>query len=214
MENLNESLSCNCPLHWWGNRLMKRIFDIVFSMLFLVTVFPFIWLVVAVMTKCTMPGPVFFVQKRTGWRGRTFNCYKFRSMRVNAEADSLQATRYDRRVTRWGHVLRKTSLDETPQFLNVLLGDMSIVGPRPHMLKHTDMYTELIDGYMLRHLVKPGITGWSQVHGFRGETKKLVAMRNRVKYDFWYIRHWSFSLDLYIIIKTIKTVFGLEKNVF
>lgn len=202
------------PLDCWGNRLLKRCFDVIFSLIFLCTLFPVILILVFCITECTMPGHLFFVQKRTGTQGKVFYCYKFRSMRKNKEADIMQATRFDRRITRWGHILRKTNLDETPQFFNVLIGNMSLVGPRPHMLKHTEMYSELIDGYMQRHLVKPGITGWSQIHGFRGETKKLAMMTNRVKYDLWYIRNWSFSLDLYIIAKTVKNIFIREKNAY
>ena len=133
-------------------------------------------------------------------------------MRKNEHSDVLQATKGDSRITRWGKIMRKTSLDETPQFINVLLGDMSVVGPRPHMLKHTEEYTALIDGYMLRHEVKPGVTGWSQIKGFRGEIKQLKDMENRLKSDLWYIRNWHFLLDLYIILKTVTICFGNDKN--
>lgn len=133
-------------------------------------------------------------------------------MKVNSDADRMQATKGDVRVTRWGSILRKTNLDETPQFVNVLLGDMSIVGPRPHMLKHTEEYSQLINKYMVRHFVKPGITGWSQVSGFRGETKQLSDMENRIKNDIWYIEHWSFGLDVYIIYKTVANIVHGEKT--
>ncbi len=202
------------PLSRLGNQVLKRSFDIVFSFLFLCTLFPFIWLVVGTVTKCTMPGPVFFRQKRNGLGDKEFYCYKFRSMRLNADADVVQATENDPRVTRWGHFLRRSSLDETPQFLNVLRGDMSIVGPRPHMLKHTEEYSKLINKYMVRHYVKPGITGWSQVSGFRGETKALDDMENRIRNDIWYIEHWSFMLDLYIIYKTVANALRGEKNAY
>ena len=209
---MDKELSSSCLLknkwYWW----LKRGFDIVFSLCFLCFVFPFVLLVVFIVTQCTMPGKLFFVQKRTGLNGRTFKCYKFRSMRKNEHSDVLQATKGDRRITRWGKIMRKTSLDETPQFINVLLGDMSVVGPRPHMLKHTEEYTVLIDGYMLRHEVKPGVTGWSQIKGFRGEIKQLKDMENRVKSDLWYIRNWNFLLDLYIILKTVTICFGNDKN--
>lgn len=191
------------PLNRVRNKLLKRGFDIAFSVVFLCTVFPIVLLVVAIVTECTMPGPIFFVQKRNGLNDKVFKCYKFRSMRVNGDSDRLQATRDDPRITRWGHILRKLNIDEMPQFINVLLGDMSIVGPRPHMIKHTEEYSKLISKYMVRHFVKPGITGWSQINGFRGETKKLVDMQNRIKYDIWYIEHWTFALDLYIIYRTI-----------
>ncbi|HIZ00843.1 MAG TPA: undecaprenyl-phosphate glucose phosphotransferase [Candidatus Bacteroides merdipullorum] len=202
------------PLSRLGNQVLKRSFDIAFSLLFLCTLFPAIWLVVAVVTKSTMPGPVFFRQKRNGLDDKEFYCYKFRSMRVNTEADNVQATRDDPRVTRWGHFLRRSNLDETPQFFNVLRGDMSIVGPRPHMLKHTEEYSKLINKYMVRHYVKPGITGWSQVSGFRGETKALGDMENRIRNDIWYIEHWSFMLDLYIIYKTLANAIRGEENAY
>lgn len=209
---MDKELSSSCLLknkwYWW----LKRGFDIVFSLCFLCLVFPFVLLVVFIVTQCTMPGKLFFVQKRTGLNGRTFKCYKFRSMRKNEHSDVLQATKGDSRITRWGKIMRKTSLDETPQFINVLLGDMSVVGPRPHMLKHTEEYTALIDGYMLRHEVKPGVTGWSQIKGFRGEIKQLKDMENRLKSDLWYIRNWHFLLDLYIILRTVTICFGNDKN--
>lgn len=191
------------PLSRAENRLAKRLFDIAFSGLFLCTLFPLIFLFVAAGIKLTMPGPIFFRQKRNGLNDREFYCIKFRSMRVNAEADSVQATRDDPRKTRFGNFLRHTSLDEMPQFINVLLGDMSVVGPRPHMLRHTEEYSRLIDKYMVRHFVKPGITGWSQVTGFRGETRELSQMEGRVRGDIWYIEHWSLWLDLQIICKTV-----------
>ena len=120
----------------------------------------------------------------------------------------------DCRTTRWGHILRMTNIDETPQFINVLLGDMSVVGPRPHMVKHTEEFSRIIDGFMIRHTVKPGITGWSQMNGLRGEIRSLIDMRLRVKYDIWYIRHWSFYLDLYIIVKTFFKCFGNDSNAY
>lgn len=194
------------------NQILKRGFDIVFSLCFLCLVFPFVLLFVFIVTECTMPGKLFFVQKRTGLNGKTFKCYKFRSMRKNPQAEEKQATKGDDRVTRWGYIMRKTSLDETPQFINVLMGDMSIVGPRPHMLKHTDEFTELVDGYMLRHQVKPGVTGWSQVNGYRGEIRKVEDLENRVKFDLWYIDHWNFLLDLRIIFKTVTLCFGNDSH--
>lgn len=213
---LNEGKMCaelsECALKNEWNRILKRGFDIVFSLCFLCLVFPFVLVLVFIVTQFTMPGKLFFVQKRTGLNGKTFKCYKFRSMKKNAFADELQATKGDERITRWGQIMRKTSLDETPQFINVLLGDMSVVGPRPHMLKHTKEYTELIDGYMLRHEVKPGLTGWSQIKGWRGEIKQLSDMENRVKYDLWYINNWHFSLDFYIILKTITLCLGNDEN--
>ena len=148
------------PLAQPENRLAKRLFDIVFSLLFLCTIFPIIFIIIGLAIKITSPGPIFFKQKRSGEENKEFWCYKFRSMRVNKDSDKVQATLNDPRKTRLGNFMRKTSIDELPQFINVLLGDMSVVGPRPHMLKHTEEYSKLIDKYMVRHLVKPGITGW------------------------------------------------------
>ena len=196
------------------NRVIKRTFDIVFSLTFLCTLFPIVLLVVAVITKITMPGPLFFRQKRNGLNDKVFYCIKFRSMKVNDDADKVQATKDDPRKTKWGNIMRKTNIDELPQFINVLLGDMSVVGPRPHMLKHTEEYSQLIDKYMVRHFVRPGITGWSQVTGFRGETKELSQMEGRVKGDIWYIEHWTFWLDLYIIFKTIANAIRGEKEAY
>lgn len=197
-----------------GNRVLKRGFDIVFSLAFLVFLFPFIFLIVAAITKITMPGPIFFRQKRNGLNGREFYCLKFRSMKQNDEADTLQATHNDPRITRWGKIMREKSIDEFPQFWNVLKGDMSVVGPRPHMKKHTEEYRKIIDKYMIRHWVKPGITGWSQVNGFRGETKEISKMEGRIYGDIWYIENWSFGLDLYIIYKTVASMFHHKKNAF
>lgn len=192
------------PLSLLENRLIKRAFDIGFSALFLCTLFPLIYIVVGIIIKTTSPGPILFRQQRNGEDGRTFWCYKFRSMKVNKESDTLQATLNDPRKTRFGTFLRHSSIDEMPQFINVLLGDMSVVGPRPHMLKHTQEYSELINRYMVRHFIKPGITGWAQVTGFRGETRELWQMEGRVEQDIWYLEHWTFTLDLYIIYKTVR----------
>ena len=202
------------PLAQPENRLAKRLFDIVFSLLFLCTIFPIIFIIIGLAIKITSPGPFFFKQKRSGEENKEFWCYKFRSMRVNKDSDKVQATLNDPRKTRLGNFMRKTSIDELPQFINVLLGDMSVVGPRPHMLKHTEEYSKLIDKYMVRHLVKPGITGWAQVTGFRGETKELWQMEGRVERDIWYLEHWTFMLDLYIIYKTVKNAVKGEKEAY
>ncbi len=196
------------------NRFVKRLFDILFSGLFLCTFFPIIYVIVGIAIKVSSPGPIFFKQKRTGINGRDFWCYKFRSMRVNADADKRQATLNDPRKTKLGNFLRRTSLDELPQFINVFRGDMSVVGPRPHMLKHTEQYTQLIDKYMVRHLVKPGITGWAQINGFRGETSELWQMEGRVKLDIWYIEHWTPTLDLFIIYRTVRNAIHGEKEAY
>lgn len=196
------------------NRCLKRSFDIVFSSVFLVTVFPFLYIILGISIKLSSPGPVFFRQKRTGKEGREFYCIKFRTMRVNQEADSVQATKDDCRITKIGAFMRKTNLDEMPQFINVLKGNMSIVGPRPHMLKHTEIYAPLIDRYMVRHFAKPGITGWAQVSGFRGETKELTEMEERIKRDMWYIENWTFWLDIKIIFLTVYNMFNGEEKAY
>jgi putative colanic acid biosynthesis UDP-glucose lipid carrier transferase len=195
------------------NKLIKRFFDIVLSLIFLIPtalMIPFILLII----KIQSPGPIFFKQKRTGLDGKEFEMLKFRSMHVNKDADKVQATKDDPRKYPFGNFMRKSNIDELPQFLNVLKGDMSIVGPRPHMLAHTEQYSQLIDKYMVRHFVKPGLTGWAQVTGFRGETKELWQMEGRVKRDIWYIEHWSVWLDIRIIWMTAKTVFIHDKNAY
>ena len=202
------------PLELLENRILKRTFDIVCAALFLCTIFPFIYIVVGIAIKMNSPGPVFFKQKRSGEDGKEFWCYKFRSMRVNTQCDTLQATEHDPRKTKIGEIIRRTSIDELPQFINVLKGDMSIVGPRPHMLKHTKEYSQLINKFMVRHFVKPGITGWAQVTGYRGETKELWQMEGRVIRDIWYIEHWAFLLDLYIIYKTVYNAIHGEKEAY
>ena len=201
------------PLQNSVNRVVKRLFDICFSIVFLIPtalIFPFVFIII----KIQSPGPLFFRQKRTGLDGKDFEMLKFRSMHVNKDADKIQATKDDPRKYPFGNFMRKSNIDELPQFLNVLKGDMSIVGPRPHMLLHTEMYSELIDKYMVRHFVKPGLTGWAQVTGFRGETKELWQMEGRVKRDIWYMEHWSIWLDIRIIWMTVKTFFVHDKNAY
>lgn len=203
----------NNPLDSPINQALKRGFDIVFSGAFLL-VSPLIFIPIALAIKLSSPGPVFFRQKRTGYLGNEFTCLKFRTMRVNANADKVQASKNDPRKTRLGDFLRRTSLDELPQFINVFLGDMSIVGPRPHMLKHTEDYSKLINKYMMRHLIKPGITGWAQVSGYRGQTEQLWQMEGRVEHDIWYIEHWSFLLDIKIVIRTVVNAIKKDENAF
>ena len=202
------------PLSNPVNAFIKRFFDILASLLFLVLIYPFVWCFVAIGTSLSSPGPILFKQKRTGYKGRPFTMYKFRSMKVNADADKLQATADDPRKTKFGDFLRRTSIDELPQFINVLKGDMSIIGPRPHMELHTEMYTKLVDEYLVRHMVKPGLTGWAQVNGCRGETKTTEAMADRVRYDIWYIEHWTLGLDMKILLKTIAQILGGDKQAY
>lgn len=201
------------PLSITTNKLTKRLFDVTVSIISCICMIPIIP-IIAIIIKIQSPGPIFFKQERTGFAGKTFFCYKFRSMHVNKDADLEQATENDPRKFAFGNFMRKTNIDELPQFWNVLRGDMSIVGPRPHMLHHTEIYSELIDKYMVRHFCKPGITGWAQVTGFRGETKELWQMEERVERDIWYIEHWTFMLDIKIIYKTIKSVIIPDKHAY
>ena len=191
----------------------KRCFDIVFSLVACVAIALFIP-IIALIIKLQSRGPIFFVQDRTGKYGRTFRCLKFRTMRTNGECNIRQCTKHDPRVFPFGRFLRRTNLDELPQFFNVLMGDMSIVGPRPHMLYHTHYYSKRIPQYMSRHLVRPGITGWAQVTGFRGETSELWQMEERVRRDMWYINHWSLWLDLRIMVMTVKTIFVRDEMAY
>jgi putative colanic acid biosynthesis UDP-glucose lipid carrier transferase len=197
-----------------GNLFKKRMFDIVFSSL--VILFILSWLVplISLIIKLESKGPIFFRQQRSGRDNLPFWCYKFRSMTVNQHSDHLQASRDDMRITKVGAFLRKTSLDELPQFFNVFIGDMSVVGPRPHMLKHTEQYSALISKYMVRQFLKPGITGWAQVNGYRGETKDTDLMAKRVEYDIYYMENWSRMMDIKIIFMTIINVFKGDQNAF
>lgn len=201
------------PLTSMGNRAAKRAFDIFVSGIICLCMLPFIP-IIALCIKIQSPGPIFFKQARTGLNGQTFQCLKFRSMHVNKDADKAQATKNDPRKFAFGNFMRKTNIDEFPQFINVLKGDMSIVGPRPHMLHHTEIYGSLIDKYMVRHFSKPGITGWAQVTGYRGETKELWQMEERIRRDIWYIENWSFWLDIRIILMTAKSIIFPDKNAY
>jgi putative colanic acid biosysnthesis UDP-glucose lipid carrier transferase len=203
------------PLNSITNRTLKRCFDILFSLITILFIFTWLFPIIAIIIKLTSNGPVFFVQKRTGKDGIAFNCFKFRSMSVNSNSDNLQATKNDTRVTDFGAFMRKTSIDELPQIINVLLNQMSLVGPRPHMLKHTNEYRVLVDKFMVRHFAKPGVTGWAQINGFRGETKLLKDMENRAAADIWYIENWSFFLDIKIVISTAWSMFfKKDENAF
>ena len=213
LEDLELLTNYTSPLEDPLNKVTKRLFDILLSSLALIitgVLFPFI----VIFIKLQSPGPIFFKQLRTGLDGRDFYCYKFRSMHVNKDSDKVQATKDDPRKFPFGNFMRKANIDELPQFWNVLRGDMSIVGPRPHMLAHTEQYSHLIAKYMIRHFVKPGVTGWAQVTGYRGVTQELWQMEGRVERDIWYIQHWSFWLDMRIIWMTIKTIFIHDKNAY
>jgi putative colanic acid biosynthesis UDP-glucose lipid carrier transferase len=193
---------CESPFTGW-NGALKRVNDLVVASLLLILLAP-VLLAIAAGVKSSSPGPVLFKQRRYGLDGKEIVVYKFRSMTVCEDgAQIAQAKRNDPRVTPFGAILRRTSLDELPQFINVLQGRMSIVGPRPHAVAHNEMYRKLIKGYMIRHKVKPGITGWAQVNGFRGETETVDKMRKRIDYDLEYVRTWSLGLELWIIVKTV-----------
>ncbi len=202
------------PLEDLGNQIRRRIFDVVISSL--VCIFILTWMVplVGLAILLESRGPIFFRQARSGKNNQSFPCLKFRSMVSSPNADMTQATRNDSRVTKVGAFLRRTSLDEFPQFINVLKGDMSIVGPRPHMLKHTSDYSEVVDQFMIRQFVKPGITGWAQVNGYRGETRELRQMEKRIEHDIWYLENWSLWLDVRIVFMTIFSLFRQEQNAY
>lgn len=200
------------PLDDVRNQRVKRAFDFIFSGIFALFILSWLIPIIGLIIKMDSSGPIFFSQLRSGEGNQPFRCLKFRSMKVNADADHKQATADDPRITKLGAFLRKSSIDELPQFLNVLMGTMSVVGPRPHMLKHTEEYSKLIEKFMGRHYIKPGITGLAQCMGYRGETKNLSDMENRVQLDRYYIENWTFWLDIKIIFLTIVSLLrGSEK---
>jgi putative colanic acid biosynthesis UDP-glucose lipid carrier transferase len=203
------------PLSLVAHRIQKRAFDLVFSFLVIVCLLSWLIPIIALFIKIDSKGPVFYTQNRLGRDKRIFKVFKFRTMKTTeADAEYKQATQDDDRVTRVGRFLRKTSLDELPQFFNTLIGNMSIVGPRPHPLKMNDTYKMLIKKYMIRHFLKPGITGWAQVNGYRGETKELKDVQGRIEHDIWYMENWNFWLDLKIIFLTVYNIIKGEKNAY
>ena len=202
------------PLGYVHHAFIKRGFDILVSFIVIIILFPTLFPILSILIKVSSPGPVFFKQKRTGRRGAEFYCYKFRTMRCSADAHTRQATVNDDRKTKVGNILRKTSLDELPQFFNVLIGNMSLVGPRPHMLMHTHEYSPKVDKYMVRHFVKPGITGFAQIMGYRGETKEIELMEKRIQADIYYVENWSFTMDLKIMFQTVFTILKGDKQAY
>jgi Undecaprenyl-phosphate glucose phosphotransferase len=194
--------------------LKKDMFDRVFAAAALMLLTPLL-IAIALAVKCTSRGPALFTQKRKGADGRVFKIYKFRTMRLHSEEKGVvkQATRNDSRITRVGAFLRRTSLDELPQFFNVLRGEMSVVGPRPHAIEHDELYQKIVSGYIHRYRIKPGITGWAQVNGYRGETDRIEKMQGRVEYDLYYLRNWSFALDMRIVMATIAKGF-MHRNAY
>lgn len=204
----------NIPLDETANKVIKRLFDIVFSLFIILGVLSWLIPILAVLIKLESKGNVFFKQKRNGLNYKEFNCYKFRSMEINDVADLHQVSKNDPRITKVGRFIRKTSIDELPQFFNVLLGDMSVVGPRPHMVSHTEMYARRIDKFMVRHFIKPGITGLAQTKGFRGEVETDKDIIYRVKFDIFYLENWSILLDIKIIFLTIYNAIKGEDKAY
>ena len=196
------------------NNFVKRLFDILFSLIVVCCLLSWLTPLLAIIIRVESRGPVFFKQARNGYNFKQFYCYKFRSMKINSKADSVQATRNDKRLTKVGAFLRKTSIDELPQFFNVLAGNMSVVGPRPHMIKENEKYLKSIDKFMVRHFIKPGITGLAQVNGYRGEIETNLDIVNRIKFDINYIENWSLLLDLKIITLTVFNLFRGEKKAY
>lgn len=202
------------PLQNMLNRTLKRSFDIVFSLLVIVLIASWLFPLLALLIKLESKGPIFFKQLRSGKDNKQFWCYKFRSMKLNTNANEIQATKGDQRITKIGAFIRKTSIDELPQFFNVFIGNMSVVGPRPHMIKHTEQYAQMVEKYMIRHFVKPGITGWAQVNGYRGEISNSEAIQKRVEFDIWYIENWSFVLDIQVVLLTVYNIFRGEEKAY
>lgn len=202
------------PLDDQFNNFLKRAFDIAFSTFAIVFVMSWLYPIIALLIKMDSEGPAIFKQKRSGKNNKPFVCYKFRTMKVNQESDQKQATKDDNRITKLGAFLRKTNLDELPQFVNVFQGDMSVVGPRPHMLKHTEEFSKYVDKFMLRHSIKPGITGLAQAKGYRGETNTVMKIKNRVKLDRFYVENWSLLFDLKIIMMTVSSMIRGDENAY
>jgi putative colanic acid biosynthesis UDP-glucose lipid carrier transferase len=202
------------PLDDVGNRVKKRALDVLVSIFVLIFILSWLIPIIGLLIYLESKGPVFFKQLRSGKNNKTFFCYKFRSMRVNRDSDLQQATKNDKRITKLGKFLRKTSLDEFPQFINVLKGEMSLVGPRPHMVKHTNDYSKIVDQYMIRHFLKPGITGWAQVNGYRGEITETEQIQKRVSHDLWYLENWNIWMDIRILFITIYQVLRGDENAF
>jgi len=202
------------PLDDVGNRIKKRALDVTIS--FFATIFVLSWLIpiLGLLIFLESGRPIFFKQLRTGKNKKPFYCWKFRSMKTNREADLKQATRHDNRITFLGRFIRKTSLDEFPQFLNVLKGEMSLVGPRPHMIKHTSDYSKVVESYMVRQFIKPGITGWAQINGYRGEITNPEQIKMRVNKDLWYLENWTLWLDIRILFLTIYYIFKGDKKAY
>ncbi|WP_129715968.1 sugar transferase [Pedobacter sp. SYP-B3415] len=211
---MNSAENLYGPLAGQTNQIKKRIADVVISLLVIVFILSWLFPIIGILIKLQSRGPILFKQLRSGRDDVPFYCYKFRSMRVNGDSDVRQASKTDDRITPIGRFLRSTSLDEFPQFINVFLGDMSVVGPRPHMIRHTEHYKQLIHRFMVRHFLKPGITGWAQISGCRGETRQKEDMERRVQHDIWYLENWSSGLDMKIVLLTMLAVIKGDENAF
>ena len=202
------------PLDDVGNRIKKRMLDLFVSSFVIVFVLSWMIPIIGLLIILDSKGPIFFKQLRTGKNNKTFKCLKFRSMRFNKDSDRKQATQNDTRLTGIGRFIRKTSLDEFPQFINVFKGEMSLVGPRPHMLKHTSDYSKIVDEYMIRQFLKPGITGWAQINGYRGEITSSEQLHMRISKDLWYLENWTLLFDIQILFSTIYLVFKGDKMAY
>jgi putative colanic acid biosynthesis UDP-glucose lipid carrier transferase len=202
------------PLDDVGNRIKKRSLDIVVSLFTIIFILSWLMPLIGLLIFIESGFPIFFKQLRTGKNKKSFYCWKFRSMKSNKEADLKQATNNDNRITKVGRFLRKSSLDEFPQFINVFKGEMSLVGPRPHMIKHTSDYSKVVDDYMIRQFIKPGITGWAQINGYRGEITNPEQIQMRVNKDLWYLENWTLWLDIQILFLTIYHIFRGDKNAY
>ena len=202
------------PLEDPSNRLKKRILDVMISLFVIVFILSWLYPIIGLIIKIESSGPIIFTQMRTGLNDKSFRCFKFRSMKQGPFDESKQATKNDMRITTIGALLRKTSLDEFPQFFNVLRGEMSIVGPRPHMMQHTETFSKMVDHYMIRQMLKPGITGWAQVNGFRGEITEPSQLKMRIANDLWYLENWNIWLDLKIILMTGFKIFKGDTHAY
>ena len=197
-----------------GNRIKKRALDIFVSLFVIIFLLSWLIPILGLLIFLESGWPVFFKQLRTGKDKKPFYCWKFRSMNSNNDADLKQATKDDSRITTIGKFIRKTSLDEFPQFINVIRGEMSLVGPRPHMIKHTSDYSQVVDEYMVRQFIKPGITGWAQINGYRGEITHPDQIRMRVNRDLWYLENWTLFLDIRILFLTVYYIFRGDKKAY
>ena len=202
------------PLEDQDNRFAKRFFDVFFSLLVIIFILSWLYPIIGLIIKLQSPGPIIFKQLRSGENNEPFWCYKFRSMRVNSDSDKIQATKHDKRVTKFGQFIRKTSLDELPQFFNVLMGQMSVVGPRPHMLNHTKEYNAITENFMVRHFVKPGITGLAQIRGLRGEITDMKYIQERINMDIEYLENWNLIADIKICFLTFYFIVKGDENAF